>query len=75
MRRESRAFSGGYIIRPYTHALPFPVVGAGFTPARAAPPGPPGSRSTQPGHGGMWACRPTKFGGGAAEIAGLFGRP
>ena len=36
--RESGAFSGGYIIRPYMHALPFPIVGAHFICARAAPP-------------------------------------
>ena len=34
-----------------------------------------GLRSTQPGHGGMRACRPTRFVGGAAGTAGLFGRP
>ena len=33
-----------------------------------------GPRSSRPGHGGMWACRPTRFGGGAAGTAGLFGR-
>ena len=43
--------------------------------ARAAPPELPALRSTEPGQGGMWACRPTRFGGGAVEIAGLFGRP
>ena len=31
---------------------------------RAAPPEPPGLRATHPGHGGMWACRPTPFDGG-----------
>ena len=36
--RESGAFSGGYIIRPYMHALPFPAVGAHFICARTAPP-------------------------------------
>ena len=35
--RESGAFSGGYIIRPYMHALPFPAVGAHFICARTAP--------------------------------------
>ena len=37
-RRELRACSGGYIIRPYMYALPFPVVGAHCICARAAPP-------------------------------------
>ena len=32
-------------------------------------------RLTGPGHGGMRACRPTRSGGGAVEIAGLSGRP
>ena len=41
-----------------------PLVGAGFMPARAAPPGATGPRSSRPGHGGMWACRPTRFRGG-----------
>ena len=52
-----------------------PFVGAGFMPARAAPPEPPGLRSSRPGHGGMWACRPTGFDGGAAGNATLSGRP
>ena len=33
-----------------------------------------GLRSTQPGHGGMRACRPTRFGEGSAGIEGVFGR-
>ena len=37
-RRELRACSGGYIIRPYMYALLFPVVGAHCICARAAPP-------------------------------------
>ena len=45
------------------------------TPRQSRPTEPPGARSTEPGHGGMWACRPTAFGGGAAGIEGLFGRP
>ena len=36
--RESGAFSGGYIIRPYMHALPFPIVGAHCICAQTAPP-------------------------------------
>ena len=52
-----------------------PLVGAAFMAARAAPPELPGLRSTEPGQGGMWACRPTRFGGGAVGSAGLFGRP
>ena len=35
--------------------------------ARAAPPELVGFRSSRPSYGGMWACRPTAFGGGAAE--------
>ena len=42
--------------------------------ARAAPPELAGFQITEPGQGGMWACRPTAFGGGAAGIAGVFGR-
>ena len=42
--------------------------------ARTAPTGLPGLRSSRPGHGGMWACRPTRFGGGPAGIATIFGR-
>ena len=33
-----------------------------------------GPRSSRPGHGGMWACRPTRFSGGMARIGGVFGR-
>ena len=42
--------------------------------ARVAPPELPGLRSSRPGHDGMWACRPTRFGGGPAGIATIFGR-
>ena len=42
--------------------------------ARTVPLQPPGPQSTRPGHGGMWACRPTRFGERAMEIAGLPGR-
>ena len=55
------AFSGGYKIRPYMHTLPFPAVGAHSICARTAPPGLAGLRSTGPGQGGMWACRPTRL--------------
>ena len=41
---------------------------------RTAPPEPPGLLPSRPGHGGMWACRPTVFDGGAAKSAGLLGR-
>ena len=40
------------------HAAVF-VVGAHCICARAAPPGATGPRSSWPGPGGMWACRPT----------------
>ena len=50
------------------------VPGWGKREARR-PPGSPGLRATRPGHGGMWACRPTRFGGGAAGNATLSGRP
>ena len=33
-----------------------------------------GPRSSRPGHGGMWACRPTRFSGGMARIGSVFGR-
>ena len=33
-----------------------------------------GPECVAPGSGGMWACRPTTFGGSLAEIAGLLGR-
>ena len=33
-----------------------------------------GPRSSRPGHGGMWTCRPTRFSGGVARIGGVFGR-
>ena len=52
-----------------------PLVGAAFMAARAAPPELAGFRSRHPGHGGMWACRPTVFGGSAAEIPSHLGRP
>ena len=45
------------------------------TPRQTGPTELPGSWSTEPGHGGMWACRPTAFGGGAVKIASLSGRP
>ena len=57
-----------------TRLLPFPAVGAHCICAHAAPPGSPGLQSSRPGPGGMWACRPTAFDGGAAGIGGLFGR-
>ena len=51
-----------------------PLVGAAFMAARAAPPELAGFRSRHPGHGGMWACRPTVLGGSAAEIPSHLGR-
>ena len=51
-----------------------PLVGAGFMPARAAPPGATGPRSSRPGHGGMWACRPTAFGEVRQKPEGVLGR-
>ena len=56
--RKSRARSGGYKIRPYRPAFGF-LVGAAGMAARTAPPALAGRRSSQPGHGGLWACRPT----------------
>ena len=66
----------GRIYNPPLQAypLPFSVVGAACMAARTAPAGPPGLRAWQPAPGGMWACRPTAFDGGAAGIGGLFGR-
>ena len=46
----------------------------GYQPPEPPPLQPPGPHSSQPGHGGMWACRPTRFGERAMEIAGLPGR-
>ena len=54
-------------------SLPFPAVGAHYICARDALPGLSGLRSTGPGRGGMWACRPTRFDEGAAENAGFSG--
>ena len=75
VRWESRACSGGHKGRPYMHTPPFPVVGAHFICARTALPELTGLRSSGPGHGGMWACRPTRLGGGAVGNGGLRGRP
>ena len=50
------------------------VPGWGKREARR-PPGSPGLRATRPGHGGMWACRPTRFGESAVKIPSLSGRP
>ena len=41
------------------HTPPFADVGAHSICARAAPPELAGFRSSRPGPGGMWACRPT----------------
>src|SRR5699024_5132854 len=50
VRRKAGAFSGGYKIRPYSPAADF-FVGAAFMAARAAPAGPLGLRTSQPGRG------------------------
>ena len=54
-----------------THAVPVSAVGAHYICARDHH----GLRAARPGHGGMWACRPTEFDGSAAGIGSLFGRP
>ena len=66
----------GRIFNPplQTHLPPLLTVGAHFICARTAPRNRQGPRSSRPGHGGMWACRPTRLGGGAAGIAALLGR-
>ena len=54
-------------------SLPFPAVGAHYICARDARPGLSGLRSTGPGRGGMWACRPTRFDEGAVRSGGCSG--
>ena len=46
-----------------THAVPVSAVGAHYICARDHR----GLRAARPGHGGMWACRPTAFGGARQE--------
>ena len=72
-----RRYSAGFSQRPLPItdvSTPVPIVGAAYMAARAALPGSLGLRLPHPGHGGMWACRPTALDGGAAGKAGLFGR-
>ena len=65
--------TGGHEGRPYGAPSNRSVGRGAHTPPNQAA-GPPGLRESRPGHGGMRACRPTAFAGGAPEIAALPGR-
>ena len=72
--RKGRPAGADMQSAPTDVSSPLPVVGAAYMAARAALPESLGLRLPHPGHGGMWACRPTALDGGAAGKAGLFGR-